>query len=151
MLPVRFPRKPDWEIEPFEDAFDKMVDRFFRGYPFRGTLKPFKEWRPAVDLIERKDHFLLRANLPGITKEDIEISVSDDYISLSGEIKKEMEEKKDNYYRTERYSGSFARTIPLPKEVDTNKVDATLRDGILEVKLPKKKVSKTKKVSIKIQ
>lgn len=143
------------EISSLEDTFDRFVDRFFSDFfPTRWQAEerlPGVDWVPSVDLVEKKDHFLLRTEIPGIKKEDLDISVSDDSVTIKGEVKKEKEEKGDRYYFAERCCGSFGRRVRLPLEVDPNKVEATLKDGILELKLPKKEVQKAKIVEVKVK
>lgn len=143
------------EISRLEDTFDKFVDRFFSDFfPVRWQREeglPEVEWVPAVDVIEKKDHFLLRTEIPGIKKEDLDISVSDDSVTIRGEVKREKEEKDDRYYLVERCCGTFGRCVKLPQEIDPNKVEATLKSGILELKLPKKEVQKAKIVEVKVK
>jgi HSP20 family protein len=143
------------EFSRIEDAFDKFTNRFFSEFfPARwerGELLPEVDWIPSVDLIERKDYLLLRAEVPGIKKEDIDISVTDTNVTIKGELKREEEEKGDTYYWCERGYGSFGRTVKLPREIDTNKVEASLKGGILELKLPKKEAKKAKIVEVKVK
>ncbi len=138
---------------------DDAVDRFFRRsfYDFfprkaGGAWPPEMMWTPVVDLLDKKDHLLLRADLPGIKKEDVKISISGgNLLTISGEAARLEEEKREDYYRCERYSGGFTRTVQLPTEVIAERVEATLRDGILEVKLPKREVKKTKELEIEVK
>lgn len=113
---------------------------------------------PNCDLIEEEDHFLLKAEVPGVKKEDLDISVSDDSITLKGEVKEEKEEipkafgsEGKRFYRNERTYGAFTRTIPLPSEIKSGEVEATLKDGILELRLPKKEIKEMKKVKINVK
>ncbi|MEA3431403.1 MAG: Hsp20/alpha crystallin family protein [candidate division WOR-3 bacterium] len=143
------------EISRLEDTFDRFVDRFFSDFfPARWQAEerlPEVEWVPAVDLVEKKEYFLLRTEIPGIKKEDLDISVTDDSITIKGEVKKEKEEKGETYYLAERCCGSFGRCVKLPQEIDPSKVEATLKNGILELKLPKKEVRKAKVVEVKVK
>ncbi|MCD5383503.1 Hsp20/alpha crystallin family protein [candidate division WOR-3 bacterium] len=143
------------EISRLENTFDRFIDKFFSDFfPTKrdiGERLPEVEWVPAVDLVEKKDHFLLRTEIPGIKKDDIDISVTDDTVTIKGETKREMEEKGDTYYITERSYGSFGRCIKLPQEADTRKVEAILKDGILELKIPKREVQKAKVVEVKVK
>ncbi|MDI6840387.1 MAG: Hsp20/alpha crystallin family protein [bacterium] len=143
---------PLTEFRGVEDIVDRTLWRFFSDFfPGRWRRPWAEEIAPACDLIDRGDHLLLRAEVPGLKKEDLEISVDESSISLKGEIKKSTEEKGETYYRSERSYGSFSRSITFPTEIDSSKTDATLKDGILEVKLPKKKEKIAKKVEIKIK
>jgi HSP20 family protein len=107
-------------------------------------------WAPAVDLHEERDHLVLRAELPGMKKEDIDISLHGDVLTLSGERKEEKEYEKAETYRSERFLGKFQRIFTLPVAVDANKVQASYRDGILTVHLPKSEEAKPKQIDVKV-
>lgn len=106
-------------------------------------------WGPAVDMIDRKDEILLRADLPGLDEKDIEVTVQDGALTIRGERKEEKEEKKEDYYYCERSYGTFARTLTLPTGVEADKVRATFRQGVLEVHLPKAREAKGRKIEVK--
>jgi HSP20 family protein len=106
-------------------------------------------WAPAVDMIDRKDEIVLRADLPGLAEKDIEVTVQDGSLTIRGERKEEKEEKKEDYYCCERRYGLFARTLPLPAGVEADKVKATFKNGVLEVSMPKAKEAKGKKIEVK--
>jgi HSP20 family protein len=103
---------------------------------------------PAVDVFEKADKFVVKAELPGIREDDIHVSVVGDTLSIRGEKKTETEVKEEDYYRSERSYGSFYRSIPLPSKVDANKIEATFEDGVLEVALPKSAKAKPKKIAV---
>ena len=105
-------------------------------------------WAPPIELIEKDDKFILKAELPGMKKEDIDISVVGDTLTIKGERKVEKEEKEDNYYLCERSYGSFFRSIPLPSAVNAKKVKADYDYGILEISLTKAHEVKPEKVAI---
>jgi len=107
-------------------------------------------WAPAVDLHEDRDHLVLRAELPGMKKEDIDISLHGDVLTLSGERKEEKEYEQAETYRSERFLGKFQRTFTLPAAVDTSKVQASYKDGILTVHLPKSEEAKPKQIEVKV-
>lgn len=141
---------------PFE-RMEEMFDEFFRR-PFSRTLWPtlprmFEELvpSPSMDLYEEGDNIVVKADLPGMTKEDIEINLSEDSITLSGEKKKEEKVDRKDYHRFERSYGSFRRLIALPVEVQVNKAKASFKDGVLEVKIPKTEAAKKKGHKIKIE
>lgn len=142
------------EISKIEDMFDRYLNQFFRDFfpkrMARGELARV-EWTPAIDIVDKGTHFLLRSELPGLKREDISISVTTDSIDISGETKRSEEEKKENYYKCERYYGSFSRSLQIPADVVPDKVEASLKDGILEVKLPKKEVKKVKAIDVKVK
>jgi HSP20 family protein len=91
---------------------------------------------PAIDVFEKDNRLVTRVDLPGLKKEDVKVEVTDGYLTISGERKSEVEEKKDDFYRCERGYGSFYRTVPLPEGVKIEDVKATFSDGVLEVSVP---------------
>jgi HSP20 family protein len=105
---------------------------------------------PAVDLYEEKDDIVVKAELPGMEKDNIEVNLADHTLTIKGEKKKAEEVKKENYYRSERFHGSFLRTLELPKDVHGDKVKASFKNGILEVRLPKTEEAKRKEVKVKV-
>jgi HSP20 family protein len=116
-----------------------------------GLERPFAEaesFLPSVDVIDRDDEVVVRAAIPGYKKEDIEISVSDSMLTIKGETKTEAKEEKGDYYRCEISQGSFSRMVELPASVDDAKAKATMKDGMLELTLPKIEKSKRHTISI---
>lgn len=109
----------------------------------------FEGWTPAVDIYEEKDKITVRAELPGMRKEDIEVTVVGDTLTISGERKQEEERKEGETYRSERYLGRFQRSIALPTEVDPNKVQANYKDGVLTVNVAKSEQARRKQIEIK--
>lgn len=139
------------EIKRLRDLFEDFFD--FELMPesrrlSRRRLMEGEVWSPLVDIIDKKDHILVKAELPGIDKKDIKISISENSLTISGERKEEKEVKKEDYYCCERAFGAYSRTIELPVEVDKNKTKATFKNGILEVTLPKKEETKPKEIEI---
>jgi HSP20 family protein len=107
-------------------------------------------WLPTLDLYEEKDHLVLKAELPGMKKEDIDISLHGDVLTLSGERKEEEVFDKAETYRAERFLGRFQRTLTLPVTVDASKVQASYKDGVLTVTLPKAEEAKPKQIEVKV-
>ena len=105
---------------------------------------------PSLDLYEEKDDVVVKAELPGMGKEEIEVTVSGDVVTIKGEKKKEEEVKEKDYYRRERSYGSFARSVQLPCEGKGDQVHANFKDGVLEIRCPKSDEAKKKSVSVKI-
>ena len=105
-------------------------------------------WSPAVDIYENKDSLVIKAELPGIEQDKIDVSVQGDLLTIKGERKKESEVKEENYYRLERVSGSFQRSFTLPANVDATKISAAYKGGILELKVPKAEEAKPKQIKI---
>ncbi len=135
---------------PFE-AMEKRFEDFFRR-PFSmvspawwpGLRESLGEIAPSIDIYEEGDDVVVKAELPGMKKEDIEVNLTEDSITISGEKKKEEKLEKKGYYRHERSYGTFARSFGLPSEVNTEEAKAEFRDGILEIRVPKTEEAKKK-------
>ena len=132
---------------------DSLFDNFYRGFdigPFESRLGAFS---PKVDVTENDKEIKISAELPGMDEKDIEVSLHNDMLTIKGEKKEEKEDKGKDYYRMERSYGSFLRTIPLPAEVETDKVEAKFKKGVLSITLPKtaKAVAETKKIAVKVE
>jgi HSP20 family protein len=133
------------------DDFDRFFDEFFdrMRLPARAATEGELTFMPDIDVIEHENDYLIKAELPGIAIDDVEVSMVGDALQIKGEKKTETEEKKENYYRCERTSGSFLRTIPLPIAVQADKIEAKLERGVLEVLCPKSEEVKPKKIEVK--
>jgi HSP20 family protein len=105
-------------------------------------------WNPAVDLYETDDHFVIKAELPGVDKNDIKVDLKDRMLTLSGERSHNNEVKEKNYYRKERTYGKFQRTFSLPADVDADGITAELKDGVLRVEVPKPENQKARQVTV---
>lgn len=105
-------------------------------------------WSPPVDIAQEGDHYIVKADLPGMKKDEIEITLNGDTLTISGEKKKENETKEDNYYRSERYYGRFSRSLALPSTVDANKIEASYKEGVLSVTIPKSEEARPKQIKI---
>jgi HSP20 family protein len=138
-------------LSPFRDLGELQSEmrEMFGRFPGWPLAEREEGWAPAVDMIERDDEILVRADLPGFDEKDVEVTVQDSTLVIRGERKMEKEEKKEDYYYSERAHGAFARALALPATVETDKVKATFRKGVLEVHLPKAKEAKGKKIEIK--
>jgi HSP20 family protein len=110
-----------------------------------GTLR---RWMPAMDLLETADHFVLRADLPGMTQDDVNIELEESTLTVSGERKSEHEERQEGFYRVERAFGSFSRSLTLPQGVDPEAVTASFDNGVLEIRIPKPEERKPRRISI---
>lgn len=138
-----------WDTEKwFEDVFRRPFS--LMGFP-RLKFPATEELSPSVDIFEEKNDVVVKAELPGIKKEDIDVTLTDDTISIAGEKKKEHEVSKKNYHRWECSYGSFSRTFTLPAEVQTDKVKTQFKDGILEIRIPKTEESIKKEKKVKIE
>lgn len=105
-------------------------------------------WAPAIEVFDKEDKYVVKAELPGMKEEDIDVSVVGDTLTIKGERKAETEVKEEDYYCCERSYGSFFRSIALPPNVDTKKIEASFEDGVLEVSLPKAPEVKPKKIAV---
>ncbi len=106
------------------------------------------EWIPPVDVYEKPDKYIVKAEMPGVREKDLDISVSEDVLTLKGERRYESDEEEKDLYRRERAYGDFKRNVNLPSDVDEDKVEATLKDGVLEIVLPKTEETRARKVPV---
>jgi len=128
---------------------NRMLDTFFRGgVADDGSFGNF--WSPAVDIREREDAYLVEVELPGLTKDDVKITMENNILTIQGEKKHEKEEKRGDYHRTERVYGSFQRSFTLPSSVKNDKIEAQYKNGILTVSLPKVEEAKPKAIEVKV-
>ena len=127
---------------------NRLFEDFFEDLPFFSYREGRSEWNPAVDILEKDGNFVLRAELPGMTEKQIELKVEGDALVLKGERKMESEDKKENYHRIESFHGTFTRTFRLPETVDTHKISADYKDGILTVTLPQKPEVKPREIPV---
>jgi len=130
------------------DEIDRLFDLPMAEFN-RGAQQMLGGWMPAVDLYEDKDNVIARVELPGMKKEDIEISLHDGVLTVSGERKAEEHRKQAETYRSERFVGRFQRTLSLPSPVNADKVNAVYSEGVLTVTLPKTEESKPKQIPVK--
>jgi HSP20 family protein len=158
-------RKTPETVNPFQTMrrFTKDMERLFEDFQgfsfptfFKTDFAPFRmefdqgEWMPQIEVLQNNGQFMVRADLPGLTKDDVKVEVTDDVLTLSGERKEEKEEKREGFYRSERSYGSFYRQIPLPEGAKTENAAATFMNGVLEITIPAPKVAApTRKLEIK--
>lgn len=144
-----------WEpykgLNLFSEAFHKIFDDTAR------TLSTFGvedlgagSWAPRVDIYETKDSYMVSADVPGIKKEDIDIDFKDNILTVRGEKKFEEKSDKDNYVRVERKYGKFVRSFSLSDNVEAGKIKASYKDGVLEIKIPKREEAATKPVKVEV-
>jgi HSP20 family protein len=146
--------KPLRELAPFDFEqmrmdMDRLWDSFFEGRP-RRRVREEREWLPSLDMAETKNAVVVKAEVPGLDPKDIDISLSGDVLTIKGEKKQEKEEREENYHLIERSYGSFVRSIHLPTKVRSEKIEASYKNGILKVVLPKSEGAKMKEVKIKV-
>ena len=142
------------EDDPFVPL--KEMNRLFEDFSRRFELEPFGRktraaFEPKVNVTESEKEIKVSAELPGMDDKDIDISLSENELTIKGEKKEEKEEKKENYYHMERSYGSFSRTLPLPCKVESDKVEAQFKKGVLTITLPKaaEAIKETKKIEVK--
>lgn len=152
------PKREENIFLSLREEMDTLFERFFNRFSmmpshFEDMDREFGDFSPKIDMKDSDKEVKIFAELPGLNEKDLDISVSEHALTLKGEKKKEVEDKKDNYYRMERSYGSFYRTIALPEGVDTNKVDATYKKGVLHIIIPKtaKAIESRKKIEIKAE
>ena len=148
--------EPARALSPFEEM-ERMFDNYFsRGWmrpfhldwPSSHKMKAFEGKTPSVDVIERDDEIVVKAELPGVDKKDIDVSVTNNTVTIKGTTSHEEKEEKGDYYRCEISRGSYSRTLSLPTDVDEENTRAKVKDGILELTLPKLKKSKRRTIKV---
>src|SRR5436190_17785665 len=130
--------------EPFSSEINRLFDTLFEP----GNANRAQRWAPAMDLVEGDDHFLLKADLPGLGEDDVSIEVQDNVLTISGERKAETERKEKGWYRLERSFGRFSRSLTLPEGVNADAISANFDKGVLEVSIPKPEERKPRRISI---
>lgn len=129
------------------EPFYRLFDTFFGG-EHTGESLPAEAWNPPVDIQETDNGYRLQAELPGLTKDDIQITLENNVLRLSGERKFEKDVKKENYHRIERSYGRFSRSFALPQQVDSEKVEAKFENGVLTLTVPKSEKARPRRISI---
>jgi HSP20 family protein len=130
-------RRPDLDPARFFRDLEHDFGRFpWAGWPFKSNGDT--AWMPSVDVFEEGDSIVVKAELPGMTTDQVKLSVEDDCLVIEGERKSETEKKEKDYYYSERQYGSFYRRVPLPAPVDDTKAEATMKDGVLTLKAPRR-------------
>ena len=129
--------------EPFSREIDRVFDAFFGQAEHQA-----RRWVPPVDLVEAEDHFVLKADLPGLSEGDVNIEVQDGSLTISGERRAEHEQREGGWYRIERAFGSFNRSLTLPDGVDADRIEASFSNGVLEVRIPKPEERKPRRIEI---
>ena len=132
-------------------ATRNLFEEFFRDFPFGSSLLESREtWIPSVDILEKDDSLIFRAELPGMTEKDINLKIEGNTLILRGERKMENEDSKSNYHRVESYYGSFARSFRLPDTVDFDKIKAEYKNGVLTITLPHKPEAKPREIQVSV-
>jgi HSP20 family protein len=140
--------EPLREFSTLQNEMNRLFNTVFDTPAPAGNGGTMRRWLPAMDLVETEDHFVLRADLPGLAEGDVNIEVEDRVLTVSGERKAEHEVSKEGYHRVERAFGAFSRSLTLPEGINPEAVEATFERGVLEVRIPKPEERKPRKVSI---
>jgi HSP20 family protein len=145
---------PIREIDSLQGEMNRLFAGFFDTPAARGSdngTTAARRWIPAMDLVETGEHFVLKADLPGITESDVHIEVDNNVLTVAGERKAEHEDQHEGYYRLERATGAFSRSLTLPEGIDPESVRATFHNGVLEVRIPKPVQVKPRRVQIDVE
>lgn len=138
------------EVVPFSRAMSSIFDEFFNQSPLAAGDLPILNIRPSVDIIEEDDKIMLKADMPGLEKNDIKVVVNEGLLTITGSRNDTREENKKGYRRTERFMGTFARSFNLPKWADGSRVEADYKNGVLTLTIPKTEASRPKEIEVKI-
>jgi len=150
-LRLSYPWDPWRELEEMRGQFTRLLgERLPVKREGKGEVLELTEWMPAVDIIEDEKEYTIKAELPGVSKENVKVIVEEGVLSIAGERKEEKEEKDKKYHRIERSYGSFRRSFALPEDSSGEKVRAEFKDGVLKVHLPKDEIVKVRPVEVKI-
>ena len=150
LIRYQVPELSNWT--PF-DRLSSLRDEVNRLFDFSWPSRDsglFSGWSPALDVFDDKDNFVVKVELPGMKKEDINLSLHDGVLTISGERKTERENKEGETFRSERYFGKFQRSVTLPMAVDANKVNASYKDGVLSIELAKAEEAKPKQIAVNV-
>jgi HSP20 family protein len=144
--------EPFRNVASLQDRINRMFDDVFS----RMDNSDMEEgamgaWKPAADIYETDDAIVIETELAGLKKEDVNVEVNDNVLSIKGERTTEKEENKDNYYRRERFTGKFHRAFTLPMDVDVEKISARFKDGVLVLEIPKPEEKKPKKINVALE
>ena len=145
--------EPVRELSSLQSEMNRLFNTFFDSpttTPPGGNGGSVRRWLPAMDLVETDTHFVLRADLPGLSDEDVAIELEDNVLTVTGERKAEHEDKREGFYRMERSFGQFRRSLTLPEGVDADAIEAHFDKGVLEVRIPKPEERKPRRVAIHV-
>jgi len=130
---------------------NRMFDQFFHGDVLADESFFGRDWTPAVDVVENNDSYVLKAELPGMNKDEVKITLENNVLTIRGEKRNESEKKENNYHRVERSYGMFERSFTIPGSIKTNDIDAQYKDGVLTLTLPKAEEAKPKQIDVKVK
>ena len=150
LMPYR--KRSGREMVSFRDEMDNLFNRFFdMDFPVSWRLFKDGEWAPRLDVVDGKGKITVKAEIPGCEAKDIDVKLDGRMLTISGEKKQEKEEKDKKFHRVERFYGSFMRSFTLPDNVDESKIEASFKDGMLNLTIPKIEATKPKAIDVKIK
>ena len=139
--------EPVREVHSLQQEMNRLFGSFF-DTPGQAADGARQRWIPAMDLVESDQHYLLRADLPGLGTDDVKIELDENVLTISGERRTQREHRAEGHYRIERASGTFARSLTLPSGVDADRIEADFANGVLEVRIPKPEQRRPRRVAI---
>jgi HSP20 family protein len=142
--------EPVGEVNTLQSEMNRLFNTIFDAPAPGDGAGALRRWIPAMDLVETDEDFVLRADLPGLSEKDVNIELEDNVLTISGERKSEHEERREGYYRVERASGTFSRSLTLPEGVNPDGIKASFDRGVLEVRIAKPEERKPRKVAISV-
>jgi HSP20 family protein len=143
--------EPVRELTSLQSEMNRLFNTFFDSPTREGNGgSAARRWVPPMDLVETDEHFVLRADLPGLSEEDVTVELEDNVLTIAGERKVEHEDRREGFYRVERSFGQFRRALTLPEGVDPESIAATFEKGVLEVRVPKPAERKPRRVAIHV-
>jgi HSP20 family protein len=142
--------EPARELQSIQQEMNRLFGSVFDTQAGGRNGESLRRWIPAMDLVEESDHYVLRADLPGVEEADVNVELEDNVLTISGERKAHSEERREGYYRIERASGAFSRSLTLPEGIDPEGIRASFDKGVLEVGIPKPEERKPRKVAINV-
>ena len=143
--------EPARELQTIQQEMNRLFGTFFDSPVVAGSNgESGRRWIPAMDLVERDGEYVLRADLPGVDEKDVNVELDDNVLTISGERRSEHEQRKQGYYRVERASGRFSRSLTVPEGVDPQSIRANFENGVLDVRIPKPEERKPLKVAISV-
>jgi HSP20 family protein len=142
--------EPARELNTIQNEMNRLFNTYFEAPTAANGGATLRRWVPAMDLVETESDFVLRADLPGLSDQDVSIELEANVLTVSGERKTEHEDRREGYYRVERASGTFSRSLTLPEGVNPDAVRASFANGVLEVRVPKPEQRKPRKVAISV-
>ena len=142
--------EPVRELHTMQNEMNRLFNTFFDSPRAENGHAVARRWIPAMDVVETDDYFVLRADLPGLSEKDVNIELEDNVLTVSGQRKADHEQRSEGYYRVERTSGAFSRSLTLPEGVNAEGIQASFDRGVLEVRIPKPEQHKPRKVQISL-